>query len=535
MSSPPYKSLFSLREALPSTSRTEYIRHLNISRLLCDPLDRINVLGEDGSYGHTGCVNALSWAHNGELLLSGGDDTTVRLWRIDSSITKQEYPFVCRSVINTGHTGNIFNAQLLPYSTHLVTVAGDKQIRVSDINVALGGGVPDGIETQYNMRQCSTKVLRCHSDRVKRIVTEDSPALFLTVSEDGTVRQHDLRTPHNCRQNACPMPLLKLNIDLSTLSLSTLTPYQFVVSGESPYGYLFDRRNIGRRIEEEWGVPSSTEEMTTCVRRFGRGLKPEKKKRFSRDYITGSRMSNYNGHEVLLSYGGDAVYLFSTLDDPLDQAASSTFDSNPSAPGAEQRRLSQVRETETEPGWGAHEAETAGEEEGEEDSGEQSDSEGSSEDEFDKEEAAEMQLNYHPGVPTIMPRKRYIGVRNVDTIKDVNFLGPNDESVVSGSDDGNFFVWDKSSAGLSGIYEGDSSVVNVIEAHPSLPLVAVSGIDTTVKLFAPSKGPSRFSRLGNAEQIMRANARPAQQHSDLRVLFAEAMLRSGSTAECIHQ
>lgn len=31
------------------------------------------------------------------------------------------------------------------------------------------------------------------------------------------------------------------------------------------------------------------------------------------------------------------------------------------------------------------------------------------------------------------------------------------------------------------ILEGDGSVVNVIEGHPTLPLIAVSGIDTTVK------------------------------------------------------
>jgi WD repeat-containing protein 42A len=65
------------------------------------------------------CVNTLSWAQNGEVLLSGGDDTTVRLWKMDLSDTAQEYPFVCCSVIHTGHTANIFNAQLLPYSTHL--------------------------------------------------------------------------------------------------------------------------------------------------------------------------------------------------------------------------------------------------------------------------------------------------------------------------------------------------------------------------------------------------------------------------------
>jgi WD repeat-containing protein 42A len=138
----------------------------------------------------------------------------------------------------------------------------------------------------------------------------------------------------------------------------------------------------------------------------------------------------------------------------------------------------------------------------------------------------------------------------------VNFLGPNDELVVSGSDDGNFFIWDKSTANLTGIYEGDGTVVNVIEGHPSLPLLAVSGIDTTVKvhhftlstgsflltgsyhtqLFAPSRCQSLFSRIDNVDQILESNGRPVQSF-DFRVLIAEAMLRTGSstTNECIHQ
>lgn len=105
----------------------------------------------------------------------------------------------------------------------------------------------------------------------------------------------------------------------------------------------------------------------------------------------------------------------------------------------------------------------------------------------------------------------------------VNFLGPRDEYVTSGSDDGNFFVWHKSTGHLHGVYEGDSTVVNVIEPHPILPLCAVSGIDHTVKvmrssvlkaffiysrsnqLFAPVNGESRYSRMSMAESIMRRN------------------------------
>lgn len=38
----------------------------------------------------------------------------------------------------------------------------------------------------------NTRVYRSHADRVKRIVTESSPNVFLTCSEDGEVRKHDV-------------------------------------------------------------------------------------------------------------------------------------------------------------------------------------------------------------------------------------------------------------------------------------------------------------------------------------------------------
>lgn len=120
------------------------------------------------------------------------------------------------------------------------------------------------------------------------------------------------------------------------------------------------------------------------------------------------------------------------------------------------------------------------------------------------------------------------------TVKDVNFLGPNDEYVTSGSDDGNFFIWRKATGKLHGILEGDGSVVNVIEPHPRLPLIAVSGIDTTVKLFAPARGPSKFSRLDNIASITDRNVQAARRPSrgmggmDLVLYYARARRRPGS-------
>lgn len=43
-------------------------------------------------------------------------------------------------------------------------------------------------------------------------------------------------------------------------------------------------------------------------------------------------------------------------------------------------------------------------------------------------------------------------------------------------------MWRKATGALHGIYEADEHVVNVIEGHPHFPLVAVSGIDKTVKV-----------------------------------------------------
>ncbi|KAI0771629.1 WD40 repeat-like protein [Trametes elegans] len=499
--------------------------------------DRVNVLGSEMN-GHTGCVNALSWAREGEVLISSGDDTTVRLWRLDMGHMEEDYPFICDTVIHTGHRANIFNAQMLPHSSRIVTVAGDWQIRVFDHEKA-GGNPNDNGEMHYHARQAAISILRCHEGRVKRIVTEDSPDLFLTVAEDGSVRQHDLRVPHSCTSDSCPAPLVQLNHELSTLSLSPLTPYQFVVAGASPYGYLFDRRHIGRQFREEWGQIPNSDEVTTCVRRFGRTTRGQHERK-GLEHITGSRMASSNGHEVLLSYSADAVYLYSTKDDPqpTSMASGDSAIVPPNRRRSPERPVLSLADSENEVDPERDGRDALMDEDIERICGENTSSpprhelgaEAQDPDarEFDEDERDEVEEEEeeetrgeerYGNVPTIMPRSRFIGACNVETVKDVNFLGPRDEFVVSGSDDGNWFMWEKDTCKLHDILEGDQSVVNVIEGHPHLPLVAVSGIDTTVKLFAPTSRPSQFSRLDKAESIIDRNSEAATARSELSNLL----------------
>jgi len=92
------------------------------------------------------------------------------------------------------------------------------------------------------------------------------------------------------------------------------------------------------------------------------------------------------------------------------------------------------------------------------------------------------------------PLNCYTGHRNSDTVKSVSFYGDNDEFILSGSDCGRLFFWDKWSAEMINFGVGDAGgVVNSILPHPKTEHIATSGLDSDVKIWAPSHRP-RLSR-----------------------------------------
>ncbi|KAJ1875520.1 DNA polymerase zeta [Coemansia sp. RSA 990] len=94
--------------------------------------------------------------------------------------------------------------------------------------------------------------------------------------------------------------------------------------------------------------------------------------------------------------------------------------------------------------------------------------------------------DHHVSPPVVLPCRRYRGHCNFQTIKDVNFVF--DKYVASGSDDGHFFLWNRQTMDIVQILRGDNEVVNIIESHPALPIIAVSGIDSEVQIFHLSQG-----------------------------------------------
>ncbi|XP_078538739.1 WD and tetratricopeptide repeats protein 1 isoform X1 [Lissotriton helveticus] len=83
-------------------------------------------------------------------------------------------------------------------------------------------------------------------------------------------------------------------------------------------------------------------------------------------------------------------------------------------------------------------------------------------------------------------KHRYCGHCNTTTdIKEANFFGSNAQYIVSGSDDGSFFIWEKETTNLVRVLQGDESIVNCLQPHPSYCFLASSGIDPVVRLWSP--------------------------------------------------
>ncbi|CAL1611512.1 unnamed protein product [Knipowitschia caucasica] len=83
-------------------------------------------------------------------------------------------------------------------------------------------------------------------------------------------------------------------------------------------------------------------------------------------------------------------------------------------------------------------------------------------------------------------KHRYCGHCNTTTdIKEANFFGSKGQYIVSGSDDGSFFIWEKETTNLVRILQGDESIVNCLQPHPSYCFLATSGIDPVVRLWTP--------------------------------------------------
>jgi nuclear receptor interaction protein len=193
----------------------------------------------------------------------------------------------------------------------------------------------------------NAKVFRSHTDTVKRIVTEDTPFYFLTCSNDGDVRQWDVRQPSKAYprvkdtrlplwardengSDSAPPPLIsygRYGLDLNTVSCSPSQPHYIALGGAHLHCFLHDRRMLGRNRDAERGSRLSSPgtwsdhddellgKATQCVKKFA----PHGKNRMRRNdggHITACKISDAHPNELIVSWSQDHIYSFDMLRTP---------------------------------------------------------------------------------------------------------------------------------------------------------------------------------------------------------------------------
>ncbi|KAG5681398.1 hypothetical protein PVAND_010839 [Polypedilum vanderplanki] len=118
--------------------------------------------------------------------------------------------------------------------------------------------------------------------------------------------------------------------------------------------------------------------------------------------------------------------------------------------------------------------------------------------------------------------QKFFGHRNARTmIKEANFWG--DNFILSGSDCGHIFIW-KRNGELINLLQADSHVVNCVQPHPYLPILASSGIDYNVKIWTPHGDEIEFDDK-QARDIMRRNKLMLEETRDTITVPASFMIR----------
>ncbi|XP_020800024.1 DDB1- and CUL4-associated factor 8 isoform X2 [Drosophila serrata] len=111
----------------------------------------------------------------------------------------------------------------------------------------------------------------------------------------------------------------------------------------------------------------------------------------------------------------------------------------------------------------------------------------------------------------------YEGHVNSRTIKGVNFFGSRSEYIVSGSDCGNIFFWEKNSAAIVNFMKGDhAGVVNCLEPHPWMPVLGTSGLEHKVKIWTPN-GPGNVPDADKLKQLLQRNFRRNVVDTDFNI------------------
>ena len=406
--------------------------------------------------GHAGCVNSILFTDTGNFILTGSDDKHVNIYDTENGDLLAHVP--------TLHRNNIFFAKdLYGYEQQgrIVTCAADGRVILMTLTHQLQQKVDE-----FNIGNLPvSEVLHRHRGRAHRIaLIPNSGDQFYSAGEDGECCFFDIRTSESrSRSNSyiesssdsnepvadsrCVMKTTFNNprgraLPIYAICVNPMKPHELAMCGAYQYCQIFDARKFNNPVS--FLAPSNL--------------------RDSSEHISGLRY-DYAGEYLLASYNDDDVYRMHVKSHSLVEPKSNV--SNIPLHLAPSSSVSPTTSTGN-----------------------------ASCDDFQLFDEDTITQGYC---------NRYSGHRNRKTVKQVNFIGPYSDYVVSGSDCGHVFIWSTDDSKLIRTIQADTDAINCLSSHPSLPLLAVSGIERTGKLLAPIGEYTLESEERYQELVLRNN------------------------------
>ncbi|CAL1684031.1 unnamed protein product [Lasius platythorax] len=122
---------------------------------------------------HYGCVNAIEFSNQGDLLVSGGDDRRVLLWKVEQAIRGIGKP----TVMKGQHVSNIFCLGYDSSKTKIFSAGNDDQVIVHDLRTS------DALNFFLHEKPVYGLSIHPHNDDV-----------FASACDDGRVLIYDIRS-----------------------------------------------------------------------------------------------------------------------------------------------------------------------------------------------------------------------------------------------------------------------------------------------------------------------------------------------------
>ncbi|XP_072762510.1 uncharacterized protein [Anoplolepis gracilipes] len=148
-------------------------RHDYCRRLVNARFENSENLYRKDLLSHYGCVNAIEFSNQGDLLVSGGDDRRVLLWKVEQAIQGMGKPIVMKAQ----HASNIFCLGYDSSKTKIFSAGNDDQVIVHDLRTS------DPLSYFLHEKPVYGLSIHPHNDDV-----------FASACDDGRVLIYDIRS-----------------------------------------------------------------------------------------------------------------------------------------------------------------------------------------------------------------------------------------------------------------------------------------------------------------------------------------------------